>query len=219
MGELEKLLAEADVVISSTGAREPILTRALFKKVTKARRWRPMIVIDIAVPRDAEPEIDDLDGVYLYDIDDLDKVVAANLAERAKAAEQAEQIVEHEAGQFEQWLRTQGVVPTIRALREHFAQVADAEVSKALDQLAQQAPDARAAARAAPADRAARRQQAAAPPTTALRGARPTRRRCARRCVCELFGLEPVREPERRVNAVAEPARQRASCRAKGRRA
>ena len=75
-GELEALLVEADVVISSTGAREPILTRALFKKVTKARRWQPMIVIDIAVPRDAEPAIDDLDGVYLYDIDALEKVVA-----------------------------------------------------------------------------------------------------------------------------------------------
>ena len=134
--ELEALLAAADVVISSTGAREPILTYALFKRVAKARRWRPMIVIDIAVPRDAEPKLADLDGVYLYDIDDLDKVVKGNLAERQKAADQAAKIVEHEAGQFEHWLRTQGVVPTIRALRERFAQVADAEVAKALDQLA-----------------------------------------------------------------------------------
>jgi glutamyl-tRNA reductase len=94
------------------------------------------MIIDIAVPRDAEPQIQDIDGVYLFDIDDLDKVVAANLAERAKAAEHAGRIVEHEAGQFEHWLRTQGVVPTIRALREKFAQIADAEVQKALDQLA-----------------------------------------------------------------------------------
>ncbi|MBV8758613.1 MAG: glutamyl-tRNA reductase, partial [Deltaproteobacteria bacterium] len=135
-GDLEKLLVDADVVISSTGAREPILTKPLFKKVTKARRWKPMIVIDIAVPRDADPAINDLEGVYLYDIDALDKVVQANLAERAKAAEHAGKIVEHEAGQFEQWLRTQGVVPTIKALRDHFANVADAEVTKELDQLA-----------------------------------------------------------------------------------
>ena len=92
--ELEALLTHADIVISSTGAREPILTRALFKKVTKARRWRPMTVIDIAVPRDAEPAILKFDGVFLYDIDDLEKVVATNLAERAKAADQAGRIVE-----------------------------------------------------------------------------------------------------------------------------
>ncbi|MEO6773506.1 MAG: glutamyl-tRNA reductase [Kofleriaceae bacterium] len=134
--DLERLLAAADVVISSTGAREPVLTRAMFKRVAKARKYRPIMIIDIAVPRDAEPQIQDIDGVYLFDIDDLDKVVAANLAERAKAAEHAGRIVEHEAGQFEHWLRTQGVVPTIRALREKFAQIADVEVAKALDQLA-----------------------------------------------------------------------------------
>ena len=134
--ELEQLLVEADVVISSTGSREPVLTKPMFKKIAKARRYRPMMVIDIAVPRDAEPAIADVDGVYLFDIDDLDKVVAANLAERQKAAEHAGKIVEHEAGQFEHWLRSQGVVPTIRALREKFAQVADAEVQKALEQLA-----------------------------------------------------------------------------------
>ncbi len=134
--ELEQLLVEADVVISSTGAREPILTKAMFKKIAKARKYKPMMVIDIAVPRDAEPKIADVDGVYLFDIDDLDKVVAANLAERTKAADHAGKIVEHEAGQFEQWMRSQGVVPTIRALREKFAAIAEVEVTKALDQLA-----------------------------------------------------------------------------------
>ncbi|MEP6865209.1 MAG: glutamyl-tRNA reductase, partial [Deltaproteobacteria bacterium] len=80
--DLERLLAGADVVISSTGAREPVLTRAMFKRIAKARKYKPMMIIDIAVPRDAEPQIQDIDGVYLFDIDDLDKVVAANLAER-----------------------------------------------------------------------------------------------------------------------------------------
>ncbi len=133
---LEDLLADADVVISSTGAREPVLTVPLFKRVTKRRRWKPIMVIDIAVPRDADPKIGKLDGVYVFDIDDLEKVVAANLAERRKAAEAAERIVAVEVGQFEQWLRTQKVVPTIRALREHFAKVADSEVDKLVAQLA-----------------------------------------------------------------------------------
>jgi glutamyl-tRNA reductase len=133
--QLEELLALADVVISSTGAREPVLTVPLFKRVTKARRWRPLMIIDIAVPRDADPAIAKLDGVYLFDIDDLERVVAANLAERAKAAEVALRIVEHEVGQFQQWLRSQRVVPTIRALRDHFSAVAEAEVGRALEQM------------------------------------------------------------------------------------
>ena len=134
--DLAQQLAEADVVISSTGAREPVLTLPMFKKVTKARRWKPMMIIDIAVPRDADPEIGELDGVYLFDIDDLDKVVAKNLSERAKAAEHGARIIEHEADQFEQWLRGQEVVPTIRALREKFGQVAVAETQKVIDAMA-----------------------------------------------------------------------------------
>ena len=105
-------------MISSTGAREPIFTKSQFKKVMKARRWRQLVVIDIAVPRDAEPAIRDVDECYLFDIDDLEKVVHANLSERARAADQAHKIVEHEAGQFEQWLRTQGVVPIPRAAEQ-----------------------------------------------------------------------------------------------------
>ena len=134
--ELEDLLVAADVVVSSTGAREPVLTVPLFKKVAKRRRWRPIVVVDIAVPRDADPDIGKQDGVYVFDIDDLERVVAANLAERKKAAEHAERIVAVEVGQFDGWLRAQKVVPTIRALREHFAKVADAEVEKLVAQLA-----------------------------------------------------------------------------------
>jgi len=191
--QLEVLLVEADVVISSTGARAPILTKPLFKKVTKARRWRPIMVVDIAVPRDADPAIADFDGLYLFDIDDLEKVVAQNLAERAKAAEHAGRIVEHEAGQFERWLRSQGVVPTIRALRERFAQVADSEVQKTLDALARREHT--------PAQQREAIQRLVQlvvnkllhPPTIALREA-PTPDEAALRAevLCELFGLEPV---------------------------
>lgn len=132
---LEELLAAADVVITSTGARQPVLVPALMKKVAKARRWRPLMIVDIAVPRDADPEVGTIEGVYLFDIDDLEKVVAQNLAERAKAADEAGQIVEVEARQFQQWLIGQRVVPTIRALRAEFTRVADAEAQKVIDQL------------------------------------------------------------------------------------
>ncbi|HVV82649.1 MAG TPA: glutamyl-tRNA reductase, partial [Kofleriaceae bacterium] len=128
--DLEQLLATADVVISSTGSREPILTVPLFKRVTKARRWRPVMIIDIAVPRDADPAIGKLDGVYAFDIDDLEKVVSANLGQRKQAAAEAERIVEGEIGPFEAWVASQQVVPTILALRRHFAGVAAAETEK-----------------------------------------------------------------------------------------
>src|SRR3569623_1276883 len=142
-----------------------------------------------AVPRDADPAINDLEGVYLYDIDALDKVVQANLAERAKAAEQAGKIVEHEAVQFEQWLRTQGVVPTIRALREHFAHVADNEVGQALDQLVK-----KDLTRDQQRELIQRTVQLVVnkllhAPTTALRGAPPDEATVRAAIVCELFGL------------------------------
>jgi glutamyl-tRNA reductase len=194
-------------VISSTGAREPVLTKALLKRVMKTRRWRSVMVIDIAVPRDAEPAIGELDGLYLFNIDDLDKVVAANLAERAKAAEHAGKIVEHEAGQFEHWLRTQGVVPTIRALRERFTQVADAELQKALDQLSR-----KDMTRDQQREHLQRVVQLVVnkllhQPTTVLRGAEPADASVLATAVCELFGLEPVeREGDEQVaEAPAEP--------------
>lgn len=197
--ELEQLLAASDVVISSTGAREPILTKPLFKKVMKARKWRSIVVIDIAVPRDADPALDDFDGVYLYNIDHLEKIVAQNLAGRAKAAEQAGKIVEHEAGQFEQWMRSQGVVPVIRALREKFAQVADAELQKTLDALSRREHT--------PAQQREAVQQLVRlvvnkllhQPTAALRESQPDEASLRAEVLSELFGLDP-RESDRDSN-------------------
>ena len=134
--ELNALLERADVVISSTGAREPIFTRDQMRRVSKARRHRPLVLIDIAVPRDADPAIAKIDGMYLFDIDDLERVVAANLAERGRAAESASALVDDEVREFTKWMQSQGVVPTIRALRDRFTSVADAEVQKTIDLLA-----------------------------------------------------------------------------------
>jgi glutamyl-tRNA reductase len=133
--ELEHELEAADVVISSTGAREPVLTHALLKRVVKARRYRPLVIVDIAVPRDVEPAVAKLEGVYLFDIDDLERVVAQNLGARQKEADAAGAIVEGEVGEFARWMRTQRVVPTIRSLREHFVDVAAAEADKAIKAL------------------------------------------------------------------------------------
>ncbi len=134
--DLQSLLAMSDVVISSTAAKQPILTKQLFKKVMRARRYEPIVVIDIAVPRDADAAIGKLDGCYLFDIDDLERVVAQNLKERAREADAAERIVEHEVGEFGKWMRSQLVVPTIRSLRERFTEVARAEIDKMAAQIA-----------------------------------------------------------------------------------
>jgi len=130
--QLDKLLSQADVVISSTAAPQPVLTKSMFKRVTKMRRYEPLVVIDIAVPRDAEPAIGKMDGVYLFDIDDLERVVSSNLKERAKEGEAAMRVVDGEVVQFRRWLLSQRAVPTIRSLRQHFSSVARAEVEKTL---------------------------------------------------------------------------------------
>jgi glutamyl-tRNA reductase len=194
--DLEAHLVAADVVISSTGAREPILTPKLVKRVMKARKWRSIVIIDIAVPRDADPDIADLDGVYLFDIDNLEGMVAANLAERAKAAEHASRIVDHEAAQYEHWLRTQGVVPTIKALRERFAQVADAELQKTLDALARKehtpAQQKEAVSRLVQLVVNKLLHQ----PTAALRESTPDEAALRAEVICDLFALEVQGEGE-----------------------
>src|SRR5262249_4332565 len=129
---LDDELVLADVVITSTGSRQPILTRARLKPVTRARRYRPLFIVDIAVPRDVEPEVGKLEGVYLFDIDDLEEVVVQNRKGRDAEAQSAERIVEAETAQFLSWLRAQGVVPTIKDLRERFLGVAAAEAERTL---------------------------------------------------------------------------------------
>src|SRR5207247_2315502 len=116
--ELEVALAGVDIVITSTGAPEPIVTRAMVQRVMHGRRARPLFFIDIAVPRDVEGSANTLDNVYCYDIDDLKQVVEANLRERLREAQRAEVLVEREVAKF---LARQGdveVIPTIVSLRE-----------------------------------------------------------------------------------------------------
>ena len=133
---LEELLINADVAITSTGASQPVISRKLLKRVMKKRKYRPMVIVDIAVPRDVEAKAGDIDGLFLFDIDDLRKVVERNLSGRSKEAHEAHRIVQDEVLAFQRWLRSQKVVPTIRSLRDHFSNVASAEAEKVVAQLA-----------------------------------------------------------------------------------
>jgi len=128
-------LTEADIVLTSTGAPNFILGQRQMEEVLKRRKNRPMFLIDIAVPRDIDPKINDLDNAYLYDVDDLQGVVQANLKERKKEAGKAEAIVEQEIGQFYQWLANLEVKPTIIALRRKLEEIRQQELEKTFGNL------------------------------------------------------------------------------------
>jgi glutamyl-tRNA reductase len=137
--EIQDQLLKADIVVTSTAASECIITREMVKKVLRKRRNRPLFLIDIAVPRDVQPEVNKLNNVYLYDIDDLKGVIDVNKAQRQEAAVKAQRIVQEEVVKFEKWLKTLAVVPTIVSLRNKADSIIQAEFGKsrsALDQLA-----------------------------------------------------------------------------------
>jgi glutamyl-tRNA reductase len=123
-----QMLPEVDIVITSSGAPHFIITRDEMKRVIDKRRNRPMFLIDIAVPRNVEPAVNQLDNVYLYDIDDLQKVIQTNLKGRLKEAEQAEEIIAEEVERLVLRLKTREVTPTIVGLQEHLEQIRQAEI-------------------------------------------------------------------------------------------
>jgi glutamyl-tRNA reductase len=130
--ELEKTLVEADIVISSTSSPGYVLPLDLVKRVRKQRKGRSLFLIDIAVPRDVEPAVNDLDEVFLYDVDDLSQIVAESLEGRAAEAARAETIVRDELTQFEAWTRERALAPTLASLRERTLSTLHAEVERSL---------------------------------------------------------------------------------------
>jgi len=118
LDQLPDLLLSADIVISSTGASGYVVTKEQLKPIMKQRKQRPLFMIDIAVPRDLDPGLHELDNVFLYDIDDLEGIVASNLEERSKEAVRIEAMIGEEMVAFKSWFQTLGVVPLISALRE-----------------------------------------------------------------------------------------------------
>jgi glutamyl-tRNA reductase len=125
------MLPEVDIVITSSGAPHYILHKEEMQRVISARRNKPMFLIDIAVPRNIEPAVNDLDNVFLYDIDDLQEVVSANLRERAKEAEHAEALVAGEVDRTMARLKVAEVTPTIVSLQEQLEQIRIGEMEKA----------------------------------------------------------------------------------------
>lgn len=129
-------LAEADIVISSTASPLPILGKGSVESALKVRKHRPMLLVDIAVPRDIESEVADLNDVYLYTVDDMQEIIQEGLRSRQAAAEQAEDIIDIQVTHFMSWMQSLGAVSTIRAVREVAQTSRDEELQAALLQIA-----------------------------------------------------------------------------------
>jgi glutamyl-tRNA reductase len=142
--ELDGALAAADIVVTATGASDPVLGRTRIEEVMRPRRSRPLFIIDIAVPRDVEPAVGNLDQVFLYNIDDLRTIVKENLARRGGELDHAEAIVEEEVSRFTSWMQSREIVPTVVALRQRFEAIRQSELVRLEPKLAGLPPEARA---------------------------------------------------------------------------
>jgi glutamyl-tRNA reductase len=134
-------LAEADIVICSTGATEYLITPAIAREALEIRRNRPAFFIDISVPRNIDPEVGRIPNLFIFDIDDLESVIASNIREREREAERAELIVESEVMQFQQSLRTLDIGPTLGALREKLQEIARSEMLRQRPRLGTLTPE------------------------------------------------------------------------------
>ena len=142
--DLDAVLAASDIIITATGAANPILTKAHIEAVMRPRRNRPLFIIDIAMPRDVEAAAGEIEEVFLYNIDDLQATVRKNLARRASEVSRAEHIVNEEVDKFGAWFRSRGAIPTVVALRERFEAIRRAELERLDFKLSTLPPEARA---------------------------------------------------------------------------
>lgn len=135
LSQIPEHILDADVVISSTASTLPIIGKGMVETVFKQRKHRPMFLVDLAVPRDIEPQVAELDDAYLYTVDDLQEIVARNMQARTEAAEEAEAIINDKAGMFADWLNSLDSVDLIKEYREQSLAIKDELLERALNQL------------------------------------------------------------------------------------
>jgi glutamyl-tRNA reductase len=196
--DLAEHLVSSDIVIGSTGAPHYVVTPEIMRKVIHQRKNKPVFLIDISVPRNIDPKVNDLENVYLYDIDDLQSVVEANIKERRKEADKAAAMVEREREAFSGWLASLQVVPLIVALREKLDRIRAAELEKALGRLPNLGPKEQEAVKALAAGIV---NKILHEPTTVLkRASRETEMVVDVETVRRLFGLDTNKAEERESN-------------------
>jgi glutamyl-tRNA reductase len=201
---LESLMVEADVVLTSTASKDFVIRPDMMQRVIRARRRRSLVLVDIAVPRDVDPRCNEVDNVYVYDMDDLNKVIQANLQARQQEAQGAERMVAEEAARFEQWLARQKVVPTIVALRERYVAMARAEAEKTLASLGGSVDDKTRAAMLRLAEGLA--NKFLHQPTAALQRGDPDQGVVAARMLFDLPAAEEAAEGDAAEDAPRAPA-------------
>ncbi|WP_018604691.1 glutamyl-tRNA reductase [Uliginosibacterium gangwonense] len=128
---LGEILPQFDIVVSCTASPLPLIGHGMAERALKARRWRPMVMVDLAVPRDIEPEVAKLSDIFLYTVDDLSQIVSAGKDSRLAAVDEAEGIIQTQVDAFLHWLHTRDLVPTIRQLRDHAETLRLAELERA----------------------------------------------------------------------------------------
>ena len=136
LADIPEQLVDADIVISSTGSQLPILGKGAVEHALKLRKHRPILMVDLAVPRDIEPQVGELKDAYLYSVDDLREIVEENKRSRQDEARKADVIIQEGVREYDLELRSRDAVDTVKALRGHAEQLRDAEVDKALKALA-----------------------------------------------------------------------------------
>ena len=136
LNDLPEALHHYDIIVSSTASPLPILGKGMVERAIKLRKHRPMFMVDLAVPRDIEPEVAELSDAFLYAVDDLAHIVQEGIGNRQAAAQQAEAIIEARVQNFMDWMSSREIVPTIRALRDHAERFRRQELERAVKQLA-----------------------------------------------------------------------------------
>ncbi|WP_022664825.1 glutamyl-tRNA reductase [Desulfospira joergensenii] len=139
--EREEVLKDVDIIISSTGATDYVLSRDQVKRAMKKRHHQPLFFIDIAVPRDIDPKINDVSNAYVYDIDDLKNIVESNIQQREKETVKAERFVEEAVLNFRKWMDSLAVVPTIKAINDKMTRIVNMECEKTLAGLDHLSPE------------------------------------------------------------------------------
>jgi glutamyl-tRNA reductase len=142
--DMRRAIADADIVLTATGSQRPIISRDDVQAVTGRRRPEPLFIIDVAVPRDVDPAVSDIEQVFLYNVDDLQGIVQENLARRSAEIARAEAIVAEEVSRFTVWQRSRRAIPTVVALRQRFDDIRRAELQRLEPRLSALPADARA---------------------------------------------------------------------------
>jgi glutamyl-tRNA reductase len=142
--QMRRAIADADIVLTATGSQRPIITREDVQAVTGRRRAEPLFIIDVAVPRDVDPAVSEIEQVFLYNVDDLQGIVQENLERRGGEIARAEAIVAEEVSRFTVWQRSRRAIPTVVALRQRFDDIRRAELQRLEPRLSGLPADARA---------------------------------------------------------------------------